>query len=247
MKREDQVVIVTGAARGIGKRICEELCRTGRKIALLDLLPDATEETAVELRNKGIEAKSYVVNVAKSVDVNKVIKQIMTDFGRIDILVNNAGITRDNLIMRLKDQDWSSVLEVNLTGTFNCIKAVTRPMMKAKSGRIINIASVVGIMGNAGQANYSASKAGVLGLTKSAAKELASRNITVNAVAPGYIKTEMTGTLSEDARKAFLSVIPMGRPGTAKDVAGFVKFLASEDADYITGQTINIDGGMVMS
>ncbi|MFO7822226.1 MAG: 3-oxoacyl-[acyl-carrier-protein] reductase [Lentisphaeria bacterium] len=247
MKREDQVAVVTGAARGIGKTICEELGKTGRKIVLLDLMPEVVEEAAKELRHNGVEAKAYVVNVADSAHVAKVIKQIMEDFGRIDILVNNAGITRDNLIMRLKDQDWKAVLDVNLTGTFNCTKAVTRPMMKAKGGRIINLASVVGIMGNPGQANYSASKAGVLGLTKSAAKELASRNITVNAVAPGYIKTDMTEKLSEDARKAFLSVIPLGRPGLAKDVAGAVKFLASENAEYITGQTINVDGGMVMS
>ena len=247
MNTNEQVAVVTGAARGIGKAICRELAKSGRKIALLDLMPDVVEEAAAELRKEGVDARAYVANVAKSDDVDAAFKKITADFERIDILVNNAGITRDNLLIRLKDKDWASVIEVNLTGTFNCTKAAARPMMKAKSGKIVNVASVVGVMGNAGQANYSASKAGVLGLTKSTAKELASRNINVNAVAPGYIQTEMTDKLSDEARDAFLTVIPLNRPGTAEDVARVVKFLASEDADYITGQTINIDGGLVMA
>ncbi|MCF7854766.1 MAG: 3-oxoacyl-[acyl-carrier-protein] reductase [Candidatus Pacebacteria bacterium] len=246
MKLNHKVAVITGGARGIGKAIGQTLAAEGAKLAVSDILADAAEATAAEFRENGTDAKAFTTDVADSADVQRLVKDVLAEFGQIDILVNNAGITRDNLLLRLKDTDWETVLAVNLTGTFNCIKAVARPMMKARSGKIINIASVVGVMGNAGQANYSASKGGVIALTKTAAKEFASRNINVNAVAPGYIITEMTERLPEEAREAFLKLIPFGRGGTPDDVARVVGFLASPDADYITGQTINVDGGMVM-
>ena len=243
---EGQVAMVTGGARGIGKAICAELAAAGAHLAVVDILCEAAEQTAAEFREAGCEARAFAANVADEADVARLVGEVMAAFGRIDILVNNAGITRDGLLIRMKESDWDQVITVNLKGTFNCIKAVARPMMKARRGRIVNIASVVGLIGNAGQANYSASKAGVLGLTKTAARELAGRNITVNAVAPGYIETEMTAKLPEEARDAFLSVIPLGRGGQPEDVARVVRFLAGPDADYVTGQTLNVDGGMVM-
>lgn len=243
---DEHVAVVTGGARGIGKAIAEELGASGAAIAVVDVLKEAADESAADLAQQGVTAKAFAANVANPAEVDAMIRDVLEAFGKIDILVNNAGITRDNLIVRLKESDWDAVIDVNLKGTFNCIKAVARPMMKARGGKIVNVASVVGVMGNAGQSNYSASKAGVIGLTKSAAKELAGRNITVNAVAPGYIQTDMTDRLPEEARQAFLTVIPLGRGGTAADVARAVRFLASADADYITGQTLHIDGGMVM-
>jgi len=246
MSFEGRVAVITGGARGIGRAIAKELAAGGATLALVDVLLDAAEETAAEFRSQGVEAAAFAANVAKPEDVTRMCGEVVERFGKIDILVNNAGITRDNLIMRMKEADWDAVIAVNLKGTFNCIKAVTRPMMKARYGRIVNIASVVGVMGNAGQANYSASKAGVIGLTKTAAKELASRNITVNAVAPGYIQTDMTEKVTDAAREAFLTNIPLARAGQPEDVAKAVRFLCSDDADYITGQVLNIDGGMVM-
>ena len=246
MNLEGKVAIVTGGARGIGKAICETLAADGAKLAIVDVLMDAAAETAAEFEAKGVEAKAFAANVADPAAVDQMVKDVVGAFGQIDILVNNAGITRDNLMLRMKEEDWDAVIAVNLKGTFNCIKAVARPMMKARGGKIVNIASVVGVMGNAGQANYSASKAGVIGLTKTAAKEFASRNINVNAVAPGYIQTDMTGKLTDQARDAFMTVIPLKRAGTAEDVAGVVGFLAGPASDYVTGQVINIDGGMVM-
>jgi len=246
MKLQDKVALVTGGARGIGKSICEELASEGAKLAIVDILQDVAEETANEFKANGVDARAYSANVADVESVTAMVAAVISDFGQIDILVNNAGITRDNLLIRMKEAEWDAVIAVNLKGTFNCTKAVARPMMKARTGKIVNIASVVGVMGNAGQANYSASKAGVIGLTKTSAKELASRGITVNAVAPGYIQTEMTEKLSGEARDAFLTVIPLQRGGTPADVAKAVRFLASADADYITGQVLNIDGGMVM-
>jgi len=246
MKLDGQVAIVTGGARGIGKAICDELAAHGTRLAVVDVLSDVAEGTAAAFRDEGVDARAFVCNVADPADVDRMVGEVLEAFGAIDILVNNAGITRDGLMIRMKEADWDAVINVNLKGTFNCIKSVVRPMMKARRGKIVNIASVVGVMGNAGQANYAASKAGVIGLTKTAAKEFASRNINVNAVAPGYIQTEMTHKLSEEARQAFLTVIPLGRGGTPQDVARVVRFLASEDADYVTGQTVNIDGGMVM-
>ncbi len=246
MSFQGKVAVVTGGARGIGRAIAAELAAGGATLALVDVLLDVAETTAAEFRAQGVEAAAFAANVANPDDVNRMCDEVIARFGKIDLLVNNAGITRDNLIMRMKESDWDAVIAVNLKGTFNCIKAVTRPMMKAHFGRIVNIASVVGVMGNAGQANYSASKAGVIGLTKTAAKELASRNITVNAVAPGYIQTEMTEKVSEAAREAFLTNIPLGRGGLPEDVAKAVRFLCSEDAAYITGQVLHVDGGMVM-
>ncbi|NLF18193.1 MAG: 3-oxoacyl-[acyl-carrier-protein] reductase [Lentisphaerae bacterium] len=241
-----KTALITGGARGIGRAIAEELASAGATLAIVDVLQDVAEATAAAFRERGVEAAAFVANVASPADVDRLFGEVMARFGKIDILINNAGITRDNLIMRMKEEEWDAVIAVNLKGTFNCIKAASRPMLKARSGCIVNIASVVGVMGNAGQANYSASKAGVIGLTKTAAKELASRGITVNAVAPGYIETDMTGKLSEEARKAFLTVVPLARPGTPQDVARAVRFLCSEDAAYITGQVLHVDGGMLM-
>jgi len=246
MRLDGQVAVVTGGARGIGKAICEHLGGAGAKLAVVDVVEDAAQETAAALCSQGMEAKAFVANVADGESVSRMVNEVLAAFSRIDILVNNAGITRDNLLVRMKEADWDLVLDVNLKGTFNCTKAVARPMMKARYGKIVNIASVVGVMGNKAQANYSASKAGVIGLTKTAAKELASRNINVNAVAPGYIQTEMTEKLPDEAKQAFLTVTPLARPGTPEDVARVVCFLAGSDSDYVTGQTVHVDGGMVM-
>ncbi|MDD5598147.1 MAG: 3-oxoacyl-[acyl-carrier-protein] reductase [Victivallaceae bacterium] len=243
---EGKVALVTGGARGIGKAICKRLADEGAKLAIVDILLAVAEQTAAEFKAAGIDAAAFAADVSKLESANETIDAVLEKFGKIDILVNNAGITRDTLIMRMTEQDWDLVIAVNLKGTFNFTKAACRPMMKARSGKIVNIASVVGRMGNAGQANYSASKAGVIGLTKTTAKEFATRNIQVNAVAPGYIQTEMTGKLSENATDAFLSVIPMKRGGTPEDVANVVYFLCSDDSNYVTGQVINIDGGMLM-
>ena len=245
-KLEGRVALVTGGARGIGKAICERLASEGASLAIVDIMQEVADETAAEFREKGVNAVAFSANVAKPDDAANTIKEVMDEFGRIDILVNNAGITRDTLMMRMSEEDWDLVIDVNLKGTFNFIKAAMRPMMKSRYGKIVNIASVVGVMGNAGQANYSASKAGVIGLTKTAAKELAARNINVNAVAPGYIQTDMTKELPEQAKEAFMSVTPMKRPGTPDDVANVVYFLASPDSDYVTGQVIKIDGGLHM-
>jgi 3-oxoacyl-[acyl-carrier protein] reductase len=246
MKLEGKVAVVTGGARGIGKAICEALAADGARLAVVDILEPVAAAAAEEFRARGVDARAFTANVAKSAEVDRMIDEVLAAFGRIDILVNNAGITRDTLLIRMKEEDWDAVLAVNLKGTFNCIKAVARPMMKARTGKIVNIASVVGLIGNAGQANYSASKAGVIGLTKTAARELAPRNINVNAVAPGFIQTDMTANLPEEAKSAFLRNIPLARPGTALDVARVVRFLAGEESDYLTGQVISVDGGMVM-
>lgn len=243
---EGKVALVTGGARGIGKAICQRLADEGAKLAIVDILQEVAEATVNEFKAKGVKAAAFSANVAVPEDADATIKQVVETFGQIDILVNNAGITRDTLIMRMSEQDWDAVIAVNLKGTFNFTKAAIRPMMKARSGKIVNIASVVGRMGNAGQANYSASKAGVIGLTKTSAKEFATRGICINAVAPGYIKTDMTDKVSEEATDAFMRVIPMKRAGTPEDVANVVYFLCSPDSDYVTGQVINIDGGMLM-
>ena len=245
-KLEGQVALVTGGARGIGKSICKRLADEGASLAIVDIMKEVADTTAKEFASSGIQAEPYSANVVKFEDAEATVKAVVERFGRLDILVNNAGIPRDTLLMRMSDQDWDAVISVNLKGTFNFIKAVTRPMMKARYGRIVNIASVVGLMGNSGQANYSASKAGVIGLTKTAAKELSSRNINVNAVAPGYILTDMTKELPEQAKEAFMRVTPLQRPGTPEDVAGAVYFLCSSDSSYITGQVIQVDGGMLM-
>ncbi len=247
MKRlQDKVAIVTGGARGIGKAICQRLADEGAKLAVVDISIEAAQATADEFNAADVEARAYACNVVNGAECDTMVKAVLADFGSADILVNNAGITKDGLLIRMKEDAWDTVIAVNLKGVFNCTKAVARPMMKQEGGKIVNIASIVGVMGNAGQANYSASKAGVIGLTKSTAKELASRNIYVNAVAPGYIQTEMTAHLSDEAKSMFLDNTPIQRPGKPEDVAAVVAFLASSDSDYVTGQVIQIDGGMVM-
>ena len=245
-KIENRVALITGGARGIGRSIAEHLAAEGASIALCDINSDNVRATVAELTSSGINAKAYSMNVSDETSVQSTVESVFRDFGRIDILVNNAGITRDGLIIRMKKPDWDSVIAVNLTGTFLVTKAVSSYMLKARYGKIINLASVVGVMGNAGQANYSASKAGVIGLTKTTAKELGSRGINANAIAPGYIVTDMTENMPEEAKKAFLERIPLGRGGTPEDVAKVALFLASGDSDYITGQVFCVDGGMIM-
>jgi 3-oxoacyl-[acyl-carrier protein] reductase len=242
-----KVALVTGASRGIGRAIALELAKNGAKVAVnYSGSVEKANEVVEEIKNLGSEAFAIQANVAEVDSVNSMIKEVIGTFGSLDILVNNAGITRDNLIMRMKEEDWDAVVNTNLKGVFNTTKAVTRQMMKQRAGRIINIASIVGVSGNAGQANYVAAKAGVIGLTKSTAKELAARNITVNAVAPGFIETDMTEKLPEDVKGGMIQQIPLARFGSPQDVATVVKFLASEESGYITGQTIHVDGGMVM-
>ncbi|MEA4862944.1 MAG: 3-oxoacyl-[acyl-carrier-protein] reductase [Victivallaceae bacterium] len=243
---EGKVAIVTGGARGIGKAICEKLAANGASLAIVDIMLEVAEATAKEFAAKGVNAKAYAANVAKFEDAEATVEKVVADFGSLDILVNNAGITRDTLILRMTEADFDAVIAVNLKGTFNFTKAAVRPMMKQRAGKIVNISSVVGEMGNVGQANYAASKAGVIGLTKTTAKEFAKRNIQCNAVAPGYIITDMTGKLSTEATDMFMRIIPAERGGKPEDVANVVYFLASSDADYVTGQVINCDGGMLM-
>ncbi|MFQ3543365.1 3-oxoacyl-[acyl-carrier-protein] reductase [Halobacillus rhizosphaerae] len=243
----EQAALVTGASRGIGRAIALELAAKGAKVAVNFAGSEGkAEEVVQEIKNLGGEAIKIQANVSNSDDVKRMIKTAVDEFGRLDILVNNAGITRDNLLMRMKEEEFDEVIDINLKGVFLCTKAVTRQMMKQKYGRIINIASIVGVSGNPGQANYVAAKAGVIGLTKSAAKELAARNIQVNAVAPGFISTDMTDALTEEQRKKMLEMIPLNRLGSAEDVSRVVRFLATEDAAYMTGQTLHVDGGMVM-
>lgn len=239
--------LVTGASRGIGKAIALELAKQGANVAVNYAGSEAKAQAVVEeIEQIGVKSFKVQADVANESDVKDMMKDVITQFGSLDILVNNAGITRDNLLMRMKEEEFDQVINTNLKGVFTCTKSVTRQMMKQKSGKIINVSSIVGVSGNPGQANYVAAKAGVIGLTKSTAKELASRNIFVNAVAPGFIATDMTDDLTEEQREGMLAMIPLGKLGQAEDVAKVVRFLASEDSNYITGQTIHIDGGMVM-
>lgn len=244
-KLEGKVAIVTGGARGIGKSISEKLAAEGASLVLVDVLLEVAEQTANEFMVKGVKALAVKADVSKLAEAEVAVAKAVEHFGQVDILINNAGITKDTLLLRMTAEDWQKVIDINLTGAFNFIKAVIRPMMK-KGGKIVNISSVVGRMGNAGQANYSASKAGLIGLTKTVAKEFASRNINCNAIAPGFIATEMTHKLPQAAIDTFLSVTPMKRPGTPEDVAKAVCFFCTADSDYITGQVLNVDGGMLM-
>ena len=243
MRFENKVVMVTGGAAGIGRVTAENFAREGARIAICDVNPEAGEAAAKAL---GPEASFEQVDVASTTAVSSWVEGVFDKYGQIDVLVNNAGITRDGLIMRMKEEDWDAVISVNLKSAFNCIKAASKIMVKQRSGRIINLASVVGVMGNVGQANYVASKAGMIGLTKTVAKELGARGITVNAVAPGFIETDMTAVLSDKVKAFMLSMVPLQRAGTPQDVADAITFLASDQAAYITGQVIHVTGGMYM-
>lgn len=246
MKRfENKIVLVTGAGRGIGASIAKRFAAEGAEVIVnYSGNDEAAQKTVDEITATGGQAQKYKCSVNDSESVKVMIDEIIKKFGRIDILVNNAGITKDGLMLRMTDEDFDRVIDVNLKGTFNCTKYVSKYMLKQKSGKIINISSVVGLSGNAGQVNYSASKAGIIGITKSAAKELSSRGITVNAVAPGYVDTDMTKVLSDNIRNEILKNIPLQRMGNVEDISNCVAFLASEDASYITGQVISVDGGM---
>ncbi|MBU8967880.1 3-oxoacyl-[acyl-carrier-protein] reductase [Bacillus altitudinis] len=244
----NKTAVVTGASRGIGRSIAIDLAKKGANVVVNYSGNEAkANEVVDEIKALGQQAFAFKADVSNAEDVQALMKQTVDTFGSIDILVNNAGITKDNLLMRMKENEWDDVININLKGVFNCTKAVTRQMMKQRSGRIINVASVVGVCGNPGQANYVAAKAGVIGLTKTTAKELASRHITVNAVAPGFISTDMTDKLDENVQTEMLKQIPLARFGAPEDISNVVVFLASEGAGYITGQTIQVDGGMVMS
>ena len=244
---EGKAAIVTGASRGIGREIALHLANEGAKVVVnYSGSKDKADEVVELIKNAGGEAFAVQADVSNQESVKKMIDETIATFGSIDILVNNAGITRDNLLMRMKEEEWDDVININLKGVFLCTKGVTRQMMRQRAGKIVNVASIVGVSGNPGQANYVAAKAGVIGLTKTTAKELATRNINVNAVAPGFITTDMTEALSEDVQKQMLANIPLGKLGSPENVAKTVLFLLSEDAAYITGQTIHVDGGMVM-
>jgi len=245
MRLINEVAIVTGAARGIGKAIAQALSAAGAALVLSDIAADV-HDTASEISDSGGRAVSIVGNVTQMADCEAMVAKALKSFGRLDILINNAGITKDNLVARMSEEDWDAVVNINLKGTFLCTKAAIKPMMKQRSGKIINIASVIGLMGNAGQANYAASKGGIISFTKTMAKELGSRNIRVNAIAPGFIQSKMTDVLSEEARTDLLRLIPLGTLGKPEYVADAVVFLTSPAASYITGHILNVDGGMAM-
>jgi 3-oxoacyl-[acyl-carrier protein] reductase len=247
MNLEGKAALITGASRGIGREIALELARQGANVAVNYAGSEAkANEVVDEIKKMGKDAFAIKCDVSNAEEVATMIKETVDRFGHLDILVNNAGITKDNLLMRMKEEEWDDVININLKGVFLCTKAVTRQMMKQRNGRIINIASIVGVSGNAGQANYVAAKAGIIGLTKTTAKELASRNITVNAIAPGFISTDMTDKLTDEVRSEMLKQIPLARLGEPKDIAKMAAFLASDDSSYMTGQTLHINGGMFM-
>ncbi|MCP4482860.1 MAG: 3-oxoacyl-[acyl-carrier-protein] reductase [bacterium] len=245
-KLKDKVALITGSGQGIGREIALKLASEGSNICVTDVNLTACEETAKLVREHGVRAETYQLDVSKMSNVTDTVSKILDNFAKIDILVNNAGITRDGLLMRMSEDDWDLVLDINLKGTFNCTKVVSKAMMKEKYGKIVNIASIVGVRGNAGQANYSASKGGVIAFTKTCSKELGARNINVNAVAPGFISTKMTDALSDNVKKNMIGSISLKKFGSPTDVANVTLFLVSQDSDYITGQTINVDGGIIM-
>jgi len=246
MRLKDKVALITGGARGIGKAVALLFAQEGADIVIGDVNIEEAGKTCLEIEALDRKSLALQMDVTDYDKCEDAVNKILDKLGKVDILVNNAGITKDNLLLRMSQTEWDAVLDVNLKGCFNCIKAVSRPMIKQRQGRIINIASIIGIIGNPGQANYSASKAGIIALTKTAAKELASRNINVNAVAPGFIQTEMTAGLAEDLKEKMKQAIPLNKFGSPNDVAAVCLFLASEESSYITGQTIVVDGGMVM-
>lgn len=243
---KDYNVLITGSARGIGFAIAKRFAEQGATVLLMDISPDAVQAAVQKLKDAGFTAHGYTGNVTDSAAMDQLFNSIQAEHGKLDCLINNAGITRDNLLLRMKEEEWSAVLDINLKGSFICTQKAFKLMMKQRFGSIINIASVIGIMGNAGQANYAASKGGLIAFTKSCAKEFASRNVRVNAVAPGFIETEMTATLPEAVIAEYSKVIPLSRMGVPDDVARLCVFLASEDSSYITGQTIAVDGGLTM-
>lgn len=243
---EGKTALVTGAARGIGRAIAEKLAQAGADLALCDVKAEWLEDTAAAVRSAGRRAEMLAADVSSAEQVQAAVESTVKSFGRLDILVNNAGITKDGLMVRMSDEDWDAVINVNLKGTFLFTRAAARPMMKQRGGAIINIASIIGLIGNAGQCNYAASKAGVIALTKSSARELAGRNIRVNAVAPGFIESKMTEVLPDDVKRQMLDAIPLKRFGGTEDVAGAVLFLAGDQSSYITGQTLSVNGGMAM-
>ncbi len=247
MRLKDKVALITGGGRGIGRSIAMLFAKEGADIVIWDVNTHDAENTCREIEALGRKTLSMQVDVTNYAKVDEAVNKILDKFTKVDILVNNAGITKDNLLLRMSEIEWDAVINVNLKGTFNCTKAISRTMIKQRSGKIVNIASIIGIIGNGGQANYSASKAGIIALTKTTAKELSSRNITANAVAPGFIQTDMTAKLSEDVKQRMLAAIPLGKLGTPEDIATTCLFLASDEASYITGQTIVVDGGMVMA
>jgi 3-oxoacyl-[acyl-carrier protein] reductase len=243
---EGRVAVVTGGAKGIGRAIGRVLAAGGAKVVLSGRDESALDEACAEVKAQGGEAVAARADVSVEADADALCEKTLQAFGKAEILINNAGVTRDGLLLRMSDQDWDQVLGTNLKGAFHCIRAFARPMVRQRWGRIVNVSSVIGLIGNAGQANYAASKAGLLGLTKAVAKELASRHITVNAVAPGFIETAMTGALTDKVREGLLAQIPLGRLGSPEDVAHAVAFLCTEEAGYVTGQVLTVDGGMVM-
>jgi 3-oxoacyl-[acyl-carrier protein] reductase len=245
MELSGKVSLITGGARGIGFTIAEALADEGSDIALCDVNQETLDAAKSALEKKGRKVMVEKVDVTQFEQVQGFVQKILDNLGKIDILVNNAGITRDGLLVRMGENEWDAVINVNLKGAFNCTKAVAKPMMKQRGGRIVNIASIIGIIGNAGQANYAASKGGIIAFTKSVAKELAGRNVNVNAIAPGFIQTDMTAVLDEKVKSEMLKLIPLGKFGTPKDVADLTLFLVSDDSSYITGQVIQVDGGMV--
>jgi len=243
---DNQVVVITGAARGIGFAIAEAFATASATVLIIDIVPEAVEKAVAALQSRGAKVFGYVGNVTDSAGMEALFANIVAKYGSIDCLINNAGVTRDNLLIRMKEEEWQLVMDINLKGSFICTQKAFKHMMKARKGNIINIASVIGLMGNAGQANYAASKGGLIAFTKSCAKEFAARNVRVNAVAPGFIETEMTSTLSQEIRAEYAKVIPLQKMGSPVDVANLCMFLASDASSYITGQTIAVDGGLTM-